>query len=459
MVSSRADPTRFGQAALDPAKLVQQLRDDYPCANTCWVAFSGGLDSTVLLTVLAEQRAELPFTLKAVHVDHGLQPGSADWAVHCAEVCRSLGIPLSGLTVDAHPRRGESPEAVARAARYAAIENLMEDGDLLLTAHHRNDQAETVLLQLLRAAGVAGLAAMPALKRFGVGWHGRPLLDLPRSALRRWAEERSLEWIEDPSNALINADRNYLRHEVLPRLFTRWPATEASLAASASHAAETLEALQQQAAEDLDQVRVDQHRLDISSLSKLSMHRRRAVLQAWFREFELVMPSAGTLGEMLRQLMEADPDRGPCFCLGERQLRRYRDMAWLVMPPPSATPAGSVLAWPSGADQVELPFGTLRLVRRSPGIALQRWSSGRAEIRFRNAKVSCRRHGRQGAKDFKELAQECAVPPWLRPWWPLLFIDGELAAVANGVVCEPFLDRKEGWWPVWSELPDMESKR
>jgi tRNA(Ile)-lysidine synthase len=208
MVSSLADSTRSRQATLDPGKLFQRLRDGYPCANTCWVAFSGGMDSTVLLTALVEGRVDLPFPLKAVHVDHGLQPASSDWSAHCADVCHSLGIPLSCLRVDARPRRGESPEAAARAARYAAMEKLMGDGDLLLTAHHRDDQAETVLLQLLRAAGVAGLAAMPALKRFGAGWHGRPLLDLPRSALQRWAEAHSLKWIEDPSNALIDADRN-----------------------------------------------------------------------------------------------------------------------------------------------------------------------------------------------------------------------------------------------------------
>lgn len=443
------------RVGLDAEWLAQTLNEQFPADGAYWVAYSGGLDSTVLLTALAGRRELLRAPLRAVHVDHGLRPESATWADHCEGVCRALDVPCVRRRVDATPARGESPEAAARSARYHAIADVIGDQDVLLTAHHRDDQAETVLLQLMRGAGVAGIAAMPALKPFGRGWHARPLLDLPRAALQRWAEAHRLQWIDDPSNRQVDADRNYLRHRVLPALTERWPGAADKIARTAAHAAAAHHALQDQAAADLDTAAIDRHRIDLAVFAGFSKMRQRAVLQQWFRQAGVAPPSSATLAELRHQLLHAREDSGLSFELGESRLRRYRGIAWLIEPPPDDAPGGA-MGWPDGIESLALPYGSVRRVWRPGGIPPERWANGRPEIRFRVPGLRCQPVGRQGRRDIKALAQEYDIPPWQRPWLPLLYVDRRLAAVANCCICEPFGSYSEGWWIEWSvpsEIP------
>src|SRR5690606_2282867 len=175
--------------------------------------------------------------------DHGIHPRSGEWARHCADVCARLGVPLTLLEVDARPVRGSSPEARARKLRYQALASCLASGEMLLTAHTLDDQAETVLLQLFRGAGPEGLAAMPALRPLGAGRHGRPLLGVSRESLRAWAMEQELSFIEDTSNEDLRFDRNFVRHEILPRLSRRWPNVASTLARAARIQAEVAEIL------------------------------------------------------------------------------------------------------------------------------------------------------------------------------------------------------------------------
>lgn len=451
MVLSPPDPPTE-RPGLDAERLARTLNELFPADGAYWVAYSGGLDSTVLLTALADRRELLRAPLRAVHVDHGLQPESATWADRCEGVCRALDVPFTLCRVDATPARGESPEAAARDARYDAMADVIGDQDVLLTAHHRDDQAETVLLQLMRGAGVAGIAAMPALKAFGRGWHARPLLDLPRAALQRWAEAHRLQWIDDPSNQQVDADRNYLRHRVLPALAERWPGATGSIARTAAHAAAAHHALQEQAAADLDAATIDRHRIDLAVFAGFSALRQRAVLQQWFRRAAVAPPSSTTLAELQHQLLQAREDSGPCFELGRYRLRRFRGIAWLIEAPPVDAPGGAI-AWPDGSESLALPYGLVRRVWRRGGIAPESWSNGRPEIRFRAPGFRCQPVGRQGRRALKALAQEHGIPPWQRPWLPLLYIDRRPAAVANCCVCEPFGSDGEGWWIEWSVPP------
>ncbi|HSW33466.1 MAG TPA: tRNA lysidine(34) synthetase TilS, partial [Steroidobacteraceae bacterium] len=192
-----------------------------PTAGSC-VAFSGGLDSTVLLAGLAglagRSDGDLLRPLRAFHVDHGLHGDAAQWAEHSASVARSFGIDCEIVRVDARPGIGASPEAAARAARYGVLAERLRSGEVLLTAHHADDQLETVLLQWLRGGGLRSLAGMQPVAPFACGWHARPLLGFTRGELRDWARAAGLEWLEDPSNLDTRLDRNYLRLEVLPAL-------------------------------------------------------------------------------------------------------------------------------------------------------------------------------------------------------------------------------------------------
>ena len=235
-----ADRLAAALAAIDPG-----WREGGAC-----VALSGGLDSSVLLHAMAELARAQSFRLRAVHVDHGLQADSGAWAQACREACAAAGIPLQVISLRLQAPRGASLEAAAREARYAALAGELAPDERLLTAHHRDDQLETVLIQLLRGAGVAGLAAMPARARLGPGWQLRPLLDVDRAELRDFADRHGLTWCEDPMNEALRFDRGWLRARVLPAIRERWPSAATTVARSASHLAEASRLLDGLAAAD-----------------------------------------------------------------------------------------------------------------------------------------------------------------------------------------------------------------
>ena len=449
-MSSRA--SRGGEPRVADAVL-GQLNGEFPQPEAYWVAFSGGLDSTVLLHLLAGQRAWLRAPLAAVHVDHGLHAESSVWARHCRQECERLKVPLIELLVDAAPQAGESPEAAARAARYAAIATALEPRAMLLTAHHLDDQAETLLLQLLRGAGVAGLAAMPRVRRWQGGWHARPLLGLGRAAIHAWAVERGLRWVEDPSNAVERPDRNFLRHRVMPALTQRWPTAAANIARSARHCAEAAELLSAQGRDDLDAASTPQGQLRIAALRGLPLARARNLLRAWLRRHDAPPLPARRLDEALEQLCHARADAAVQIAWEGTTLRRFRDAAWLVTER-AAMPPQQPLDWLG--EELRPGPGLGRVGRRlaAGGVDPRRWEQGRVQIGYRHAGMRCRPAGRVGRRPFKRLAQECGIPPWLRHITPVLLIDGQPAAVANCCVCEPFAAPagEPGWVIDW--IPD-----
>ncbi|MGJ4730503.1 tRNA lysidine(34) synthetase TilS, partial [Luteimonas sp. SDU101] len=246
------------------------------------VGYSGGLDSTVLLHLLAADGALRRRGLRAVHVHHGLHPEADAWARHCADACRDLDVHLDVVRVRVARDSGDGLEAAARAARHAAFAGALADDAILALAHHRDDQAETFLLRALRASGTDGLAAMRAWRRFGPGWMWRPLLELPRAALLAHAQRHGLRWIEDPSNASDAHDRNFLRHRVMPLLQARWPQADAAFARAAELQREAAALLDEGDAQALAAVRtVDPHCLHVAPLVALPAPRRARVVRRW----------------------------------------------------------------------------------------------------------------------------------------------------------------------------------
>jgi tRNA(Ile)-lysidine synthase len=425
-----------------PARFAAALAQ-FPRPSRYRVAYSGGLDSHVLLHLAARLAAERPDfpELAAVHVHHGLLAAADRWTEHCAQVCRELAVPLEILRVDARPQPGESPEEAARSARYAALRGLLTTDCVLLTAQHRDDQAETLLLQLLRGAGLAGLAAMGRLSPCGAGTLLRPLLDMGGDELRRYALDQGLSWVEDPSNRDQRYDRNFLRHAVMPLLKQRWPGADRVLSRSAGHCAEALEQLAALSADLYDSLRRPDGSLSADRLRHCSRPDQRLLLRRWIGEAGLRMPSARVLQRVVEDVLEAASDRSPQVAWSEGQIRRYRDGLYLMPAEPAAGfdrrrvigwQDEATLALPDGNGELWVERGAIR------GIDPRSWDAAEREVRYRGGSERCRLEGRSGSHSLKNLFQEAGIPPWQRERIPLLYLDGRLAAVIGLWVCEPF---------------------
>jgi tRNA(Ile)-lysidine synthase len=323
-------------------------------ASAYRVAYSGGLDSHVLLHALVRVRDRLDVDIGAVHVNHALQADADSWEEHCSNVCRDLGVSYVSLRIDASAATGDSPEAAARDARYAALAEWLPAGESLLTAQHQDDQAETLLLQLLRGSGVNGLAAMPVLAELGRGQLLRPLLGLGRRQLLAYAEANGLCWTEDPSNRDLAFDRNFLRARVFPLLQERWPSAAAALSRSAAHCAEAASLLEHLADQDLADIRAGREdRLSLARLIVLPPERQRNVLRHWIRQVTAAVPSAAVLARLLNDVLQSRRDAEPCVRWGGYEVRRYRDDLYLLKQRPEPD-SSRVLEW-SLPESLSLP--------------------------------------------------------------------------------------------------------
>lgn len=405
-----------------------------PPTSAYWVAFSGGMDSTVLLHLMHRIRESLAIELRAVHVHHGLLPEADAWTRHCASVARSYGVPLEILRVDAMAKPGESPEAAARTARYRALQDLLLPGAVLLTAHHRDDQAETLLLQLLRGTGIAGLAAMAEVAPLGKGSLFRPLLSFERNTLREYAISKGLRWVEDPSNTNERYDRNFIRRRLLPLLAMHWPAATANLARTARHCAEVVSLVETMADEILARAMSPEvpRLLEVDSIRTLSPERQRLAIRAWIRRNGLRAPTSATLERIRRESVEAPPDRMPLIQWSEGTVRRYRTHLYLLLQKRDFDPS-TVLHW-DGTKPLELPHsnGTLTAsVEKGPGIDPTRWRHAKITVRYRFGGEAIRLVGHSHHRKLKKLLQEAGIPPWERDRIPIVCLDGEIAAVAG----------------------------
>ncbi|MCW8944019.1 MAG: tRNA lysidine(34) synthetase TilS [Sedimenticola sp.] len=421
----------------NPDNLLDTLQK-LPVPTGYLVGYSGGLDSHVLLDALVSIQDLLTAPVRAIHTDHGLQSASAAWAVHCHSVCAAYGIPLVETSLNLLPVKGESMEAVARDARYQAIASVMEPGEMMLTAHHQDDQAETLLLQLMRGAGLSGLAAMPSFNKFADGTHARPLLVYNRSELEVYASARGLQWIEDGSNQDRSFDRNYLRHEVMPLLRKRWPAIAKTVSRSARHCAEAdyllEDLLGQQLVTLLDPA---DNTLSIDRLLNFPTHHIGPLLRAWIKGSKYNVPDTFVLNRIVNEVLFARPDRNPLVGWSGAEVRRFRNRLYLMLPL-ATFDSGLSLAW-RGEPTLDLPAGLgtveFRLSDSTSGIDLT--PSQQYKIRFRQAGDWCRPLGRGVKKSVKQLLQEYAVLPWVRDRVPVLEIAGEIAAVVGLCDCEP----------------------
>ncbi|MGH8030369.1 MAG: tRNA lysidine(34) synthetase TilS [Arenimonas sp.] len=396
------------------------------------VGLSGGMDSTVLLHALAADPAARARGLRAIHVDHGLHVASLDWAEHCIRACAELGIELAVRRMRV-VGDGCGPEAAARSARLAAFADELRPGEWLAVAHHQEDQAETLLLRLLRASGGEGLAAMRPTRPFARGTLWRPLLELPRSRLRAYADAHGLRWIEDPSNAQVVFDRNFLRHRVLPVLAERWPRAAASLGRSATLLAGDADLLAEETARRLAQLQgLDPGVIARGRLQAESPAWRARLLRAWIASLGLAPLPARSLAAIEADLLPARDDAQACVAWPGAEVRAWRDGLYADAGRP-ALPADWSVTW-DGRGALPLPTGhALSCVDTGGGDPLPALATlAPLRLSARQGGERLRLPGRTHTHAVKKLLQALDVPPWERERLPLAHAaDGELVAVGD----------------------------
>jgi tRNA(Ile)-lysidine synthase len=404
-----------------------EVLSTYRDTQQIWLAYSGGLDSQVLLHAIAQLRSQLPQQqLRAVHIHHGLHPQADHWANHCQAMCQAVAIPCEIIHVQVRQAPRESLEANARTARYQAIAQLLDPADIVLTAQHADDQAETVLLQLFRGAGVAGLAAMPVVTRLAAGWLIRPLLNYTRAQLYAYAQQVQLQWIEDSSNADVQFDRNFLRHQIIPHLQQRWSGISQTLSRVARHQAEAHELLQDLAKIDWETCRTKHlSQLNLAALAALSPARQRQVIRYWLNQCQLPIPSSVQLQQLLHNLVSAKTDRQPVVRWRGVEVRRYRQLLFAMPPLPPQPAISYQLTW-SLPQVLALPLGQLSAILVSgQGLALP--SDTVLQVRFRQGGEIFHWHGHQ--RVVKKLLQGLQLPPWQRHFIPLIYLNNTLVAI------------------------------
>lgn len=311
-------------------KTVKTFINTLAAPTTVVVGYSGGVDSHVLLHALASIKKDCPeLHLSAVHVNHQLQSDAKVWESHCQKICDELQVPVKIIKVNAKKSEGESPEAAAREARYQAFSASLNKNNYLMTAHHQDDQAETVLLQLLRGAGLKGLSAMPAIMPFSQGFLARPLLSVSQKIILKYAEVNQLTWIDDETNADVAFQRNFLRHKVMPLLTKIRPAAVQAMSRSAKHCATASDLLEELAQEDLKKIMLDEKHLSAAQLKNLSMTRQGNVMRYWLQQQGCILPTTIKLQHILQDLIASRYDAKPELTWGGARLLRVKDKIFL----------------------------------------------------------------------------------------------------------------------------------
>ena len=424
----------MAQPLLAPEALFKQLGLNLPdrqnTRSTYLVAYSGGLDSHVLLHLFAAMAQKYPHVqLRSIYIDHGLQTASSAWASHCESTTSLLGINHQTVKLHIKIPKGESLEAVARKARYRAFKEQLQPHEILLTAHHQDDQAETVLLQLLRGSGLDGLAAMAKESVFADGYHVRPLLPYSREQLEQYAQAHNLTYITDHTNGDSRFDRNYLRHHVVPLLKKRWPQMGVTLSRSAQLQAEASQLQAFFLSEKMALLRgKNTGTLSVSALKKAPYLKQKALLRYWIKRAGYQAPSAAQLEQIITDVLGSKQDAMPLVEWGGTQVRRYKDDIY-IMPSllPVDIPKEALLHWDlnfslfvsEGAPTLNPEdLGDLKNILLRHRIPVT--------VRFRQGGERIRLRGRQCSISLKHVFQEKNIPPWLRERMPLVFAADQL---------------------------------
>jgi len=431
--------------AFTPERLLQTL-NSFPPVKAYIVGLSGGADSTVLLHALSKIQKQLTIPVSAVHVNHGIHPEADQWQKFCEEFCQQQNIELKCLRVELKNNSGKGLEAEARHLRYDAITKLLCPGDGLLTGHHADDQAETLLLNLMRGSGVDGLSAMPESRPLGHGILQRPLLRFNNSALKDYLRENNIGWIEDPSNLYQGHDRNFVRHQVIPLLEQRWPKVSQRLLLSCEAMRDARRLLEELADEYLGPNLVHPQVLTITPRCLANTRLFKLVIRRWIRQSDLTSIPVYKLDSFCKQAQHADSENKTSISWDGWSLRFYKGRLWLsesneVLPCP-------LVNWQHGQADVDLGRDAGQLSLTSSALSAKRDESviddfpgGELSVGGRvSIKTALIEQGGHH-KHLKKIFQSAGIPTWLRHSIPICTLDGELIAVGDWCLSDPFT----GW--------------
>jgi len=406
-----------------------------------YIGYSGGLDSHVLLHLCASITT-LKDKITAVYIHHGLQSEADSWARHCEKTAQGLGVELIVMRVNAVASQGESPEEAARNARYNALKTLIGIDDVLLVAQHRDDQLETVLLQLFRGSGLRGLSAMPESMVFGQGVMLRPLLNVSKLAIDDYAQAHDLYWVDDPSNLSNDYDRNFLRNAVLPLLKQRWPACDKTVARSARHCADAQLVISVLAEELFYRVfNATGKTLCIGQLKSYEVAQQQLVIRQWFQTLNLKMPSQAFVERLQSEVLSVRQNSDPVLSGQGYSVRRYRDKLYCLKQVAPEIVRDSI--WPAGQTSIKVSdHQTLFCVLSSAGICREQWQNAFIAVKARRGGEKIRLPGRKDHHALKKLFQEAGIPPWEREAIPLVYLDDKLAAVGDLWISADFYSEK-----------------
>ena len=414
----------------------QAQLEPYINSDRWLIAYSGGLDSSVLLRLMVEIRNSsdsLPH-LEAIHVNHGLNARADQWQLHCIQRCIEYQVPLTVVGADVS-NQGLGLEAAARQARYKQLEKVLASNDLLIMAHHLDDQIETFFLRLLRGAGVDGLAAMPSLRDLGDGQIFRPLLTVPRIELERFAIQSDLRWVEDDSNRDTDFDRNFLRSEVLPIVQQRWPGYRKTVARAVNHMADSRQRISGLSATKLKICESKSRGQTVLLLDLLLDYDNllvASILRSWLSREQFSMPRSEQLKEFLKQLRHKLDATSPILHGQGYEIRHFQHKLYLLSPAVDFDTTQVLMVEVGQALSID-GVGTVKIETphsEAHDLALQ------FRIEFRKGGERCQPNGRKHSQSLKKLMQEYLIEPWWRARVPLIYLEDRLLAVGDYWICE-----------------------
>lgn len=404
--------------------------------KTLYVGFSGGIDSSALLHALSQIKSIHP-KLKAIHVDHNIHTTSREWLNHCKQFCQRLNIPLIAKTIDKQSIGHANIEAQARQARYGIFKRLLNNNDALLLGHHQEDQAETILMRLLKGAGVKGLSAMSAESQQGSMTVLRPLLDVSKASIENYAKQHQLQWVEDPSNSSNEFDRNFLRNEIIPKLKQRYPNLDKRLSRSATLCQESHLFITQQIAPSFDQCLSEENTLSINELKTFTLYEQTEIIRQWLSTFEINAPSQATLNSFLQSLNHYQSDKHPLLELSNYCLQAHQNHLYCYEKNTKQPPNSSINWLPPFEPYTCIGINQqIHLISNREVNNIYIPKDAKLSILMRQTGEKILLNGQ--TKKVKTIIQSLNIPIWQRAYVPLIYINEQLATIADKIIADPF---------------------